>query len=533
MARSAGLKRNPRPHGRFPGTGPALRLGLAATILLAAGCASRVTVRELPAPSLDPAGDLSEARARFDRIVSGRAGESDVKAYNEAVRRIVHHGTIEGDTLTVAGRTVPIEDRFEGLAAPSEPEAIRPADSLLIFGFRERVLVDGVGAPVVLRFPAEGYSSDEGRFQPATALLEFDGAGDLPRLVLHDPLAHTSARVGDSPPLPLRSDFTAPLASRFAAEDLQRINVPAMLSFDRFDGDLGMSQIDATYPGKIPLVFVHGLKATPITWRDVMNELRADPEVREKYEFWTFGYGTGAPIPFSAMKLREALRGMATFRELLGARTDDVVLVGHSMGGLLSRLMTERSGDEVWFKFVRVPLDELPLPEEDREILRRMAYFEPLPFVRRVTFVATPHGGSRIADDLIGQVFSGLIQLPTQLLRLSGSMVRAPFSLLTPEGEKVVARIPTSISQLASQSELLQELRARPLNPAVTFHSIMGDRGLGDALGESSDGVVPYDSAHLDGVASEKVVPSGHKAHLHPEAVEELRRILREHAGAP
>jgi hypothetical protein len=44
-----------------------------------------------------------------------------------------------------------------------------------------------------------------------------------------------------------------------------------------------------------------------------------------------------------------------------------------------------------------------------------------------------------------------------------------------------------------------------------------------------TDGVVAYESAHIDGVASEVVVRSPHSTQGHPETIEEMRRILREH----
>lgn len=496
-------------------------------VSLTTSCAHRVTVKNLPGILANPTEEIAQARADWRLVKDGGGNEETRKRYNDAVARIIQHAELSGPgetpVLKLDSLTIPL------IASDMPPlgslESIHPSDQMLIAGFRERVTVDGVGAPLVLGLPPEGYSPSEGRFLPATATLDFSGPGDSPKLRLHDTLSPEGVEVH-------RADFTAPIAARFAAEDRQLISLPAMLRSDKFDGDLGLSRIDTTYAEKVPVVFVHGLKSTPSTWRDVMNELRADPLIRRRYEFWTFGYTTGSPIPYSAMKLREALKGMATYRELQGARTDDVVLIGHSMGGLLSRLMTERSGDEVWFEFFNEPVDELPLPPEKREVVRNMAYFEPLPFVRRVVFIATPHGGSEIADDVIGRVFSGLIQLPTQLLTLSTTVLSGSLQALTPTGRAILAKgLPTSIDQLESNSELLLRLKAQPLNPRVIFHSIIGDRGLGTGP-DSSDGVVPYTSAHLEGVASEKIVPSGHRAHHDPATVIELRRILRDHLGA-
>jgi pimeloyl-ACP methyl ester carboxylesterase len=494
---------------------------------LMVSCAHRVTIRPLPLPGSDPARELAAARAAFLPISRGNPTATETKSYNDSVRRVLQHAHPDGaNGWSIGAATVPVDDRLHGVVDAGEAIAVLPADSLRVRGFRKHIVTDGVGAPVVLHFPAAGLTPQEGRFQPATAVLEFDGPDATPRVVLHDTLAESESAHG-----PLRADFTAPLASRFAALKRQRINLPALLLPEKFSDELGVTQFDAVDPAKIPVVFIHGLKSAPITWRNTMNELRADPLIRARYEFWTYGYGTGVPLPFSAMKLREALAGVATYREHLGAKTGDMVLIGHSMGGLLSRIMTERSGDENWYELFTMPVEELPLPENDREILRRMAYFEPLPYVRRVAFIATPHGGSRIADDPIGQVTAQLIRLPTQLISLSTSVIRAPFSLLTPAGQQVVARPPTSIHQLESKSDLLRRLKSMPLNPRVTFHSIIGNLGLPGPLATSTDGVVPYASAHLEGVKSEKIVPTWHNAHLHPESIAELRRILREHLG--
>jgi hypothetical protein len=51
----------------------------------------------------------------------------------------------------------------------------------------------------------------------------------------------------------------------------------------------------------------------------------------------------------------------------------------------------------------------------------------------------------------------------------------------------------------------------------------------GDSLAESDDGVVEYESAHLDGVASNYIVPSGRSCQSNPLTIREVRRILIEH----
>ena len=62
---------------------------------------------------------------------------------------------------------------------------------------------------------------------------------------------------------------------------------------------------------------------------------------------------------------------------------------------------------------------------------------------------------------------------------------------------------------------------------AVTVTACVGSR-----KHESSDGVVPYHSAHLDGVASELVVPSDHSVQKSQDAIREVRRILLDPLGS-
>jgi hypothetical protein len=66
-----------------------------------------------------------------------------------------------------------------------------------------------------------------------------------------------------------------------------------------------------------------------------------------------------------------------------------------------------------------------------------------------------------------------------------------------------------------------------PISPAVRYHSIIANNTPGVPLADSDDGLVPYRSAHLDGAESEKIIPFSHSVQETPQAILELRRILR------
>jgi hypothetical protein len=93
-----------------------------------------------------------------------------------------------------------------------------------------------------------------------------------------------------------------------------------------------------------------------------------------------------------------------------------------------------------------------------------------------------------------------------------------------------MSQLPNSVENMSPGNYFIRTLADSAIDPRVTAHSIIAVLGDGPITGKT-DGVVAYESAHIDGVASELVVRSGHSTQSHPETIEEVRRILREHAG--
>jgi hypothetical protein len=149
--------------------------------------------------------------------------------------------------------------------------------------------------------------------------------------------------------------------------------------------------------------------------------------------------------------------------------------------------------------------------------------FRSRPEIGRVVFLATPHRGSELAGGWIGRLGSTLIRAPQSLLKASMEAVRF---VASDETARTVRRVPTSIETLSPQSPFVKAINGIPRRREVPVHSIIGDRGKGDTP-NSSDGVVPYWSSHLDAAVSEKIVPSDHSAHQHPAAIAEVLRILK------
>jgi pimeloyl-ACP methyl ester carboxylesterase len=219
---------------------------------------------------------------------------------------------------------------------------------------------------------------------------------------------------------------------------------------------------------------------------------------------------------------------MLAYRAGRGARDQRITIVGHSMGGLIGKSMTFSSGDAEWNRLFKVPLAQLEIAESERETLRRMLFFEPIPEVKRVVFCASPHHGADIVDHPGAKLLVDLIQVPSQLLILSTEIIAQSADALTPEGLEFARDRLTSLEQLSANAWTTSVFLNKPLNPPVAYHSIIGNSRLPHVpLEKTGDGVVPYRSAHLEGVVSELVVrPSGHSVHQTEAGTEEILRIL-------
>ena len=310
------------------------------------------------------------------------------------------------------------------------------------------------------------------------------------------------------------------------SSSLAATDVVGLLRFE----PTGLSLLGPYQRGKIPVVFVHGLWANPCSWRQMIEHLEADAPLRDRFQFWTFGYSTGDPIPYSASLFRHDLDEVRRKFDpgATDAAFDRMVLVGHSMGGLLTKMMVQDSGTRLWQLMSNRPVDELTGEPHDREIFRNALVFKARPEVRRVVFIATPHLGSRVDQGGLGHLGSRLVRLPDPLRASHDRLVhRNGADFFT---ERFRKSLPTSIDELEWQSPILMRLVQLGLAPSVTAHSIIADKRNPPGPG-GSDGLVPYESAHLDGVASESLVSSGHLCQDHPAVISEVRRVLAEHAA--
>ena len=170
--------------------------------------------------------------------------------------------------------------------------------------------------------------------------------------------------------------------------------------------------------------------------------------MRANYQFWFYTYPTGQPFWQSAAELR---RTLAQLRSTLDPQhrdlaLDQMVLVGHSMGGLIARLQTLSSGDDFWRLGSDKPFSELVRPIAGmRDDLADIFFFEPNPSVRRVITIATPHRGTSISNETtqwLGRRFISLAKDTVQGTRhlLAENPELLPAELVGPSVERASSR---------------------------------------------------------------------------------------------
>jgi hypothetical protein len=332
--------------------------------------------------------------------------------------------------------------------------------------------------------------------------------------------------------LAMEIDLTTPLAYMWSRTDLERYRWSGLMRPEKNLERANLLMIRPYERDKIPVVMVHGLISSPLAWIPMLNELLRDPEIQKRYQFILYMYPTGVPIPIAAASLRDSLSQARQMYDPDGRdpNFNRMVLLGHSMGGLLSHMMSVSSGDELWRLYSDRRFDtEIVGPRDVLDELRRYLIFDPLPFVSRAVFMATPHRGSDLSRGMVGRVGTSLISDPDHISKLLYRLVKDNPDAFDTRGFR---RFPTSIETLDPDSKMLAALLKMKPGPGVLYHSVIGSRSPG-GVEQSTDGVVPWRSSHLDGVVSEKVVRSDHGVQQAPEAIIEVRRILREHLGAP
>ena len=393
----------------------------------------------------------------------------------------------------------------------------------------------GLGSPLIgVRKAAE----DEPVAQrvPVTVFLRVAGdasqwsAGQLvATLEVHSAYEKCSVEVGNFK-VPLQTDTTTPQAHTLRDLSAWDWNLGRFFSpKDKIKPGIYLTQ--PYQAGRIPVVFVHGTASSPMWWGEMLNTLRADPVLRGQCQFWNFTYNTGYPIPLSADIFRESLTNIVNTLDPTGQdpALRRMVVIGHSQGGLLAKMVVIDPGDQLWRAVSDVRFDEAALKPRHRDLLRHAFFFEPVPVVARVVFICTPHRGSFRNTSLVRRLGALLIGLPNRVALSTADLLQLQKQLRIPREFMVSA--PTSLEGMSPKNPWLLQLAELPPAHGVKAHSIIAVKDP-DRLPDAHDGVVAFKSAHVPYVESELILRSGHSCQDQPPSIEEVRRILLEHLQA-
>ena len=489
-----------------------IRLAKTNTSLLAlvfvAGCAS---------PRSTSSNRIEQQIAQAD-AACGRLDADHRTAYNNAVASIARQ--IDGETPDeVRSQLDSIHVRLD------QPKRELPLTRYHLAS-RTRLANEsaGVGIPMLLDYDtsrAPLYPRD-GLLCSATAVYRrVNGERHLSLISTQNTIELNGSTFG------LNRDNAAPIAAMSSrGRSVARSGFRNMLSPASMRERTGIFLTEPYDPNKAIVLIVPGLQSTPFAFTDLMKAMRRDPEVSAHFQIWTVLYGTGTPVLFNALQLRQELE--KTIRNVdpddHDFATRHIVVLGHSMGGLSAHTLVSSSGEQLWNSLFVVPPERL---RGDRKVVRWFAdglHFRRNPRVVRAIFVSTPHRGSNLAESWIGHLAASLIHLPTSLQTDIVGVVSANQDTASPAAKAFDREMNfSSVHTLSPRDPALHALVDLPIE--VPFHSIIGQTHAG-AVETSSDGVVPYTSSHLDGASSELVVRSGHSVCENPDAQREVIRIL-------
>jgi pimeloyl-ACP methyl ester carboxylesterase len=411
-----------------------------------------------------------------------------------------------------------------------------------ITGLRNRYLRDGIGVPLVARrapgvtFPLERYFPAGGYTAPVTVYLRFEPAartGDPERALIGVVDSRNVENVcfsGQS--LPIAADFTAPYAHQIA-QDRSRKAGRAALFGDAVPGTRFGITISAPWdPAKIPLVMVHGLASSAEAWRELTNDVLGSEELRERFQIVHYTYPTTEPVLSSAAVFRRTLREFLRDVEYDPAVSPKLVVVGHSMGGLLAKSLTVDSGLSIWNSVFDAPPDKLRGPDEARRAFEESLILQPWPEVGRVIFLGVPHRGSPVADGFLGWFGRRLIDLPGEFTGRLLAIAQTDDNQIRPDVREFFRRgRVTSVQSLSPGYPPGQAFAALAVAADVPVHSVIGNAQRRPD-GRGFDGYVTVDSASIDGAASELILPVKHMDFDRAEPLNEIYRILRLHGAS-
>ena len=490
---------------------------------------NRALAEEKKQPMVALGGFIAAARDSLRQLDRNPADAEALRNYNFAVARIfsvVRDAKLDPWTRPMlVGANGEFTLTYKRDPRPEWNPALYdliPADELDFKGtyVKDHVTKEGIGAPLVAKREltaeqASAFFTPPYIYYSVTATAQFEGSRCV--ISINDPLAAETVRV-DGHTYPLAANFTASYALLLAREKPQKLGFARLLRPQEYAATARVARLEPYNPNKTVLLVIHGLMDTPASWVPMLNDLRGDKDIRRNYQFWFFSYPSGYPYPYSATILRKELDAIEKKYPL----RKPMVIVAHSMGGSITRTLLTDAGTTLWLEGFGRPPAQTAMNPQSKRLLEEVLIFDHRRDIGRVVFMSTPHRGANMASNWIGRIGSMLVRTPSKLLTVGRTALE---NVAADPAALHLKRAPNSIDTLAPNNRFVVAINKIPITKGIPYHSIIGDRGRGDTP-NSSDGVVPYWSSHLDGARSEKIVPCGHGSPQNPQAIAEVHRIL-------
>lgn len=488
---------------------------------------------------------LPDAISPFDRRFA-----IALDTYNHALSRTLAHRPLRGDnwasgaTLTTLIGPIRLEEQAWNLPWDSSRiDRFESSYRYAVTGIGDPAHQDGIGVPLIAirstdtsRQPNKLDAFEQPlptHVLPASFCVRFRGSvvdavrnresGLTADASLFDPLLDESIEIAGRS-IPIEADVVTPMA--YSIEHAPKLSgFKGFLNTQSWGDRHGLFMGHPYQKGKIPVVFTYGLTGKPTTWVLMYNHLVANETLRRRFQFWYFMYPTGNPVLYSAAELRgQLIKAQKTFDpDGADPAFNQMVLVGHSMGGLVTRLQVTDSGDKVWNAVMNRPFDSTVTGDASLDLVKSVFFFNAHPFVSRVIFMATPHRGSALADSRFARRFSEHVKLSDDVRMAAEKYVMPSATTMASSGH-----MPTSVQSLSAENPVLLAVDQIPIPGRIKYHSLIANRNAAGQTG-GQDGLVPYTSSHLDGAVSETIIHSKHGCTRNPDAIREVERILLLH----
>lgn len=483
----------------------------------------------------------------------------------------------EDYTKPVSAGSWTLASDFQRLSLKSIPKQLVPAGTVSFVGMRSTYRRDGFGAELVMvmdppklvvpAVAAEGAKAETAQAQATkdeqeggvrrgrrhqhddsvpeysemssinvTALLRFEGntLEDVMRtrqVLLDGYSPEATERItlhGEE--VPLAGNFTAAYGLWLAQSGFATQSLRTLFGMSEGIGEPHIYLMQPWDPNRRIIFMLHGLGSSPEAWVNLANEIMGDPELRQQFQVWQVYYPTNAPIALNRYEIANAFNDTLQHFDPNGSTraSKDMVYIGHSMGGVLARLLVSDSGDVLWNDLLANYNLKGERLKRVQSKLGPLLHFKAEPNVERAIFIAAPHQGTDIAGNKVGRLIGRLVRLPLTILGKFEDVFLALAQAEQQADGTAKPKIPNSIDNLKASDPFVKAAAQLPITPGLKYHSIIAQRKPELAVEKSDDGLVPYWSSHLPGALSEKVIISGHSVQETPQAVLEVRRILHQ-----